>query len=259
MSLKLYDLSLNNRLILGSALYPSLQCFLDTIEEADIEMITLSLKREVGSGNKNHFWNKIKQTNCKILPNTAGCRTAEEAIQIAKISREIFNTDFIKLEVIADEYSLYPNGIELVKATKNLIDDGFKVLPYCSDDISICQALVDHGCEVLMPLASPIGSGKGILNKYNLTLLRKRFPKSTLIIDAGLGTPSDGTIAMEMGYDGILLNSAIALSNDPSNMAKAFNHAIKAGYLAYKAQRMPIRDHAENSTPLIDTPFWHQS
>jgi thiazole synthase len=258
MPLQIYDLKINSRLLLGTALYPSFDSLSKAIRSSETEMVTTSLKRHVNGQEINPFWNTIKSSNCHILPNTAGCKTAQEAITIAHMAREIFHTNLIKLEVISDEYSLYPNGVELIKATEVLINDGFNVLPYCSDDISICQRLISIGCQVLMPIASPIGSGQGIINPYNLALIRNRLHSTTLIVDAGIGTPSDATIALEMGYDGVLLNSAIALAESPEIMAKSFALAIKSGHLAHQAKRMPKREFASNSTPLVDTPFWHQ-
>ena len=258
MAIKIYDLELNSRLLLGTALYPSFDSLSRAIKASGTEMVTVSLKRHINNQDSNPFWKTIKNSNCHILPNTAGCKTAQEAITIAHMAKEVFNTNLIKLEVIGDEYSLYPNGIELIKATEILINEGFNVLPYCSDDLSICQRLVSIGCKVLMPIASPIGSGQGITNPYKLSLIRNRLYSTTLIIDAGIGTPSDATIALEMGYDAVLLNSAIALADSPETMAESFALAIRSGYLAYKAKRMPKREFASNSTPLVDTPFWHQ-
>ncbi|MDC0535527.1 thiazole synthase [Francisellaceae bacterium] len=259
MALNVYDKTFKNRMILGTALYPSLEVMLSAIQAADVEFVTVSLKRQAANKSQgNKFWQAIQSTGCDVLPNTAGCRTAIEAVMIAEMAREIFSTSFIKLEVIGDDYTLQPNVFELIKATETLVEKGFQVLPYCTDDLTVCQELVNLGCKVLMPLASPIGSGQGLQNPYALRLLRERFQDITLVVDAGLGTPSDAVQAMELGYDGILLNSAVALANNPADMALAFSLAAKAGHLAYTAKRMPKRDFACNSTPLSDTPFWHQ-
>ncbi len=246
-------------MILGTALYSSLNVMLSAIDSSEVEIVTVSLKRQAMKANENQFWQTLQSTNCDVLPNTAGCRTADEAVMIAEMAREIFNTNLVKLEVIGDDYTLQPNVFELVKATEILIKKGFQVLPYCTDDLTVCQELVNIGCKVLMPLASPIGSGQGLQNPYALKLLRERFSNIVLIVDAGLGTPSDAVQAMELGFDGILLNSAVALANDPAKMAHAFALAAKAGHLAYSAKRMPKRDFACNSTLLSDTPFWHQT
>lgn len=258
MPLQIYNHTLNNRMILGTALYPSLESMTETIQASKVDMVTVSLKRQLTGGNQNHFWQTIQNSGCLILPNTAGCRSAQEAITTAEMAREIFGTDLIKLEVIGDDYTLHPNVFELVKATEILIQKGFNILPYCTDDLTVCTELVSLGCKVLMPLGSPIGSGKGISNPYGLLLLRERFKDITLIVDAGIGTPSDAVQAMELGYDGILLNSAVALADHPETMAKAFLLGIESGHLAYQAKRMPTRNFASNSTPLSDTPFWHQ-
>ena len=258
MALKIYEKDYKSRMILGTALYSTLTTMTDAIVSSNVQLLTVSLKRQAQQKNQNKFWKIINSIGCDVLPNTAGCRTAKEAVMIAEMARDIFNTDYIKLEVIGDDYTLQPNLMELVFATEQLFDKGFKVLPYCTDDITICHELVKLGCQVLMPLASFIGSGQGIQNPAGLQRLRERFPKQTLIIDAGLGTPSDAVIAMELGYDGILLNSAVALANDPAKMAKAFSKAVDVGRLAYEAKRMPKRNLAVQSTPLSDTPFWHQ-
>lgn len=255
---KIYDLMLQQRLILGTARYPSLQVMTDAINASQTEMVTVSLKRELGGGVKNSFWQTLKKLNCQILPNTAGCRSANEAVTVAEMAREIFSTHYIKLEVIGDDYTLQPDVIELVKASEILISKGFSVFPYCNDDPVVAKQLVNLGCEVLMPLASPIGSGQGIRNPKGLQLLRQRFPQIKLIVDAGIGTPSDANQVMEMGYDGVILNSAVAMADQPEKMARAFALAVQSGRLAYEAKRMPVRDFAVNSTPLTDTLFWHQ-
>ncbi|WP_440992913.1 thiazole synthase [Cysteiniphilum litorale] len=256
--LQLYDMSLNSRMLLGTALYPSLESMCDAINTSQTQMVTVALKRELHGGKNNFFWQSIQQSGCHVLPNTAGCKTADEALMIAKAARQIFNTDFIKLEVIGDNHTLQPNVFELVKAAEILIDQGFKVLPYCTDDLIVCQQLVNLGCKVIMPLGSYIGSGQGIVNPSAFKLLRSRLKDITLIVDAGIGTPSDAVLAMELGFDGVLLNSAVALAENPPLMADAFRLAIESGRKAYLAKRMPQRELAQASTPLQDTPFWHQ-
>jgi len=264
MSLTIYGKTLSNRMLIGSALYPSPEIMKNAILASGSQVVTLSLKRQNPqslSGEKiwQYIQEVVAQQNGCLLPNTAGCKSAKEAVTLAKMSREIFDTDWIKLEVIGDDYNLQPDPIELLSATEQLIADGFKVLPYCTDDLVLCQRLYDLGCEVIMPWASPIGTGKGLLNPYNLETIRFRLPNATLILDAGIGKPSDACLAMEMGYDGILLNSAIALADNPVLMAKAFAGAIKAGSQAYLAGTMPERQTAHPSTPTLDSPFWHQT
>ncbi|SRR5579883_32512 len=256
---KLADTLLPSRLLLGTAKYPSLHMMKEAIIASDANIITVSLKRQSPreKGGED-FWNYIKSLNCHLLPNTAGCHHAEDAITTAEMAREIFNTHWIKLEVIGDDYNLQPDPFELVKAAKELIQRGFEVFPYCTDDLVLCQRLVDSGCRILMPWGSPIGSGKGLMNPYALETLRTRLPDITLIVDAGIGKPSHATQAMELGFDGVLLNTAVSLAKDPIQMAAAFSHAVQAGRLAYEAGMMLERNCASPSTPLIDTPFWHQ-
>lgn len=246
-----------NRLLLGTSQYPTLQNLIDAIQLAKVEIITVSMGRQRYQHNaQNLFWDTIKTTNCSILPNTAGCRTAQEAIAMAEMSREVFQTNWIKLEVIGDEYSLQPDPFELLLAAKELIQHGFIVFPYCTEDLVLCQRLVDVGCEIVMPWAAPIGSGKGILNPYALETLRKRLPQTTIIIDAGIGKPSHAVQVMEFGVDAVLINTAVALANNPAQMAMAFSQAVAAGHEAYAAGLMPERNCAVSSTALIDTPFW---
>ncbi|MDD9331110.1 MAG: thiazole synthase [Wolbachia sp.] len=250
---------LRSRLLLGTALYPSPSIMKEAIKASECQVITVSLRRQAPDkqGGKV-FWNYIKGLGCHILPNTAGCRLAKEAITVAEMSREIFSTNWIKLEVTGDEYNLQPNIFELVKAAQELIKRNFLVLPYCTDDLIVCQKLIEIGCQVLMPWCAPIGSGQGLLNPFALRVLRERLPNATLIIDAGIGAPSHSIQAMELGFDGVLLNSATALALDPIGMAKAFCLAVQAGRQAFKSGIMPTRNMANPSTPLIDTPFWKQ-
>ncbi len=246
---------LSSRLLLGTAQYPSPEILCDAIKAAQVEIITVSLRRQLSSGAKNTFWELLKSLSCHVLPNTAGCFSAKEAIVTAKMASELFQTNWIKLEVIGDDYTLQPNPFELITAAEELIKQGFEVWPYCTDDLIVCQRLVDCGCRVLMPWASPIGSGKGIINPYALRLLRERFPEITLIVDAGIGKPSDAAFAMELGFDAVLLNTAVALAGDPVAMAEAFANAVKAGRRGYEAGIMPAREMASASTPLIGKPF----
>lgn len=250
---------LTSRLILGTACYPSLEVMEKAIRTAQVDVITLSIKRQTPQAKGGEFfWQAVKNLGCHLLPNTAGCRDTKTAVSTAMLSRELFDTSWIKLEIIGDEYNLQPNPIELIKAAKILIAEGFDVFPYCTDDLVICQQLVDVGCSILMPWAAPIGSGKGLVNPYALETLRHRLPKTTLIVDAGIGKPSHAVQVMELGFDGVLLNTAIALANFPIAMATAFRHAVIAGFEAFQAGIMSARNVAHPSTSLIDTPFWHQ-
>jgi len=263
MSLNIYGTQLDSRLLIGSALYPSPEVMKQAILASESQVVTLSLKRQnPNEQSGQQIWDYLQEIVADnfayLLPNTAGCKTAKEAVTLAQMSREIFKTDWIKLEVIGDDYNLQPDPIELLHAAEQLINNGFKVLPYCTDDLVLCQRLYDLGCEVIMPWASPIGTGKGLMNPYNLETIRLRLPDATLILDAGIGKPSDACLAMEMGYDGVLLNSAIALADQPALMAKAFSQALQAGAQAYAAGVMPQRQTAHPSTPTLDTPFWHQ-
>ena len=259
-SLRLYDQSFNSRLLVGTALYQSPAIMAQTIAASGSEMVTLSLRRQDPSNNQGQtIWQHIQQSGCALLPNTAGCHSAQEAITLAHMSREMFNTDFIKLEVIGDDYNLQPDPFETVKAAESLIKSGFKVLPYCTDDLVLCQRLLEVGCQVLMPWGSPIGTGKGLMNPYNLQTIRDRFPTTSLLIDAGIGKPSQAMAAMEMGFDGILLNTAIAKAHNPVQMAQAFAQAVNGGRQAYLAGLMESRQTASPSTPTLGTPFWQQA
>ncbi len=264
MSLNIYGQTLDNRLLIGSALYPSPQVMKQAIVASGSKVVTLSLKRQnPNEQSGQQIWQYLQDiittTRGYLLPNTAGCKTAKEAITLAHMSRELFQTDWLKLEVIGDDYNLQPDPVELLIATEHLLKEGFKILPYCTDDLVVCQRLYDLGCEVVMPWASPIGTGKGLMNPYNLETIRARLPDATLILDAGIGKPSDACLAMEMGYDGVLLNSAVALADNPVFMAKAFAQALQAGEQGYLAGVMQERQTAHPSTPTLDTPFWHQT
>ena len=250
---------LTSRLLLGTACYPTLDIMERAIHASATDVITLSIKRQAPQGiGGEAFWQIVKNLNCHLLPNTAGCRDAKTAVNTAMLSRELFETSWIKLEVIGDDYTLQPEPFELLKAAKILIDEGFTVFPYCTDDLIVCQKLVDTGCRIIMPWAAPIGSGKGVVNPWALETLRRRLPDITLIIDAGIGKPSHAVQVMELGFDGVLLNTAVALATCPVTMANAFRQALLAGFDAFHAGIMPERNVAHPSTSLIDTPFWHQ-
>ncbi len=253
-----YGQTLRSRLFIGSALYPSPRIMLESIRASGADVVTLSLRRQSpGSKSGAHFWKYIQSSGCLLLPNTAGCHTAQDAVTLAKMSRELFETDWIKLEVIGDDYNLQPDPFGLLEATAQLIKDGFKVFPYCTDDLVLCQRLQDLGCEVLMPWGAPIGTGKGLINPYALEVLRARLPDVNLLVDAGIGKPSDACQAMELGFDGVLLNTAVAQALHPEMMAAAFSEAISAGRKAYVGGMIPSRNLAQPSTPTLGTPFWH--
>jgi thiazole synthase len=255
--LSVYGVELGSRLLLGTAQYPSPQVLRETVKASRAGVVTVALRREsarVKAGQR--FWELIQELGVRVLPNTAGCRTPKEAIATAHMARELFGTDWIKLEVIANDDTLQPDLIGLVEAAAVLAKDGFKVFPYTTEDLSVGERLMAAGCEVLMPWAAPIGTGRGLNNRYALRTMRNYFPGVPLIVDAGIGAPSHATEAMEMGYDAILLNTAVAKAGDPVRMARAFAAAIEAGRMAYEAGLMEMRDMAEPSTPVAGTPFF---
>ncbi len=257
---QLANKQLQSRFLIGSALYPSPECMLQSIRASDADVITVSLTRQDPSrAGGDDFWNLIKSTKKHLLPNTAGCYSAKEAITIAQMARELFNTNWIKLEVIGDEYNLQPDPFALLEATKELISQDFEVFPYCTDDLVLCENLVEAGCKILMPWGAPIGTGKGLINPYALKVLRERLTDTTLIVDAGIGAPSHAVQAMQLGFDGVLLNTAVAQACDPIKMAEGFKYAIQAGRLAYEAGVMPSREMAKPSTPVLGKLFWHQT
>lgn len=252
------DIELSSRFLLGTAGYPSPQVLETAIAVSEAEIVTMGIKRQaanVALGSSNTWWDLIRKTGKRILPNTAGCRTASEAVALAQMAREIFETNWIKLEVVGDDYTLQPDTFELVTAAKQLVDLGFGVFPYCTEDIIVAQRLVDAGCRILMPWAAPIGSGQGIVHREALIRMRDRFPKTTLVVDAGIGAPSHAALAMEIGFDAVLLNSAVAQAQDPVMMAGAFRDAIRAGRAAFKAGVIPPQAFATPSTPVTGQPF----
>jgi thiazole synthase len=256
-SLKIGSLELNSRLFLGTSQYPDLSTLEQCIKESKSELVTVGVRRiDVHSDNRYSLLGILETNNTKILPNTAGCYTAKEAILTSQLAREALKTNRIKLEVIGDDYTLYPDGIELLKAAEELVKDGFEVYPYCNDDVILCQKLVDVGCVCVMPLASPIGSGRGLQNPYNLSMIRKKIDLP-VIVDAGIGTASDACKAMELGADAVLINTAVAKAGYPIQMAIAMRDAINAGRVAYNAKRIAIKDYAENSTPEIGKVKYH--
>jgi thiazole synthase len=254
--LTFYGLALRSRLLLGTARYPSPAILGEAIRASGCEIATVSLRREAGGSRAGEsFWSLVRDSGVRVLPNTAGCRTAKEAITTAQMAREVFRTDWIKLEVIGDEDTLQPDIFGLVEAAKALSADGFKVFPYTTDDLVVAEKLLEAGCKLLMPWAAPIGSGRGVNNAFALRALRAHFPDIPLVVDAGLGAPSHATAVMEMGYDAVLLNTAVSRAGDPVAMARAFRLATEAGRLAFQAKPMTPRDMAEPSTPVIGRPF----
>lgn len=258
-ALTINDTILFSRLFLGTAGYPSPDVLRESVEAAKPGLLTVSLRRESAAGKGQKFWDMIKSTGVPVLPNTAGCYGVDEAVTTAEMAREVFATNWIKLEVLGDDYTLQPDPFNLVDAAKKLVARDFKVFPYMTDDLVLAQRLVDAGCDILMPWGAPIGSGRGLNNLYALRQLRERFPDKTLVIDAGLGAPSHAAAAMEMGYDAVLLNTAVAKAGDPPVMAGAFSKAVAAGREAYLSGIIAAQDKARASTPLLDRPFWHQT
>ena len=256
--LVLYGETFASRLLLGTSRYPSPSVLQQAIGRAQPAMLTASLRRQTGGGQVSQsFWDLLREAQVPVLPNTAGCHSLQEAIATAEMAREVFETDWIKLELIGDDYSLQPDTLNLVEAASRLIQSGFKVLPYTTDDLVLCQRLVDVGCQAVMPWAAPIGTGKGPINPYALRTLRERL-SVPLIVDAGLGLPSHACQVMEWGYDAVLLNTAVALAHDPVQMAGAFADAVLAGRAAFCAGAMQAQESAQPSTPVLGTPFWHQ-
>ncbi|MBP0614184.1 thiazole synthase [Jiella mangrovi] len=250
--MRIYDETFTSRLMLGTARYPSPQILKDAIVASGAEIVTVSLRREAaGERAGQRFWDLIRDTGVKVLPNTAGCHSVREAVTTAEMAREVFGTRWIKLEVIGDADTLQPDLFGLVEATRILSNDGFQVLAYTTEDLVAADRLVEAGCRVLMPWGSPIGSARGLNNVYGLRAMRARFPELTLIVDAGMGVPSHASTAMELGYDGVLLSSAVALAGDPVRMARAFRLSVEAGRLGFTADPLQPRDFAEPSTPVL--------
>lgn len=259
MTWTLYGHKLTSRFLLGTAGYPSPEVLRQAVRASGAQVLTVGLKRTLAAAGDNGFVAAIRETlretGGQLLPNTAGCRTAMEAIILAQMARELYDTPWIKLEVVGDEYTLQPDPWELVTAAEQLVKDGFQVFPYCTDDLVTCRRLLDAGCELLMPWGAPIGSGQGLLNPFALRTLRERLPGVPLIVDAGIGAPSHAAQAMELGFDGVLLHSAVAQAGDPIRMAAAFGQAIAAGRLGYEAGVMARQDMAVASTPVGGRPF----
>lgn len=249
--MQLYGEEIGSRLLLGTAQYPSPQILAEAVKASGTEIITVSLRREGADGAGAGFWQLIKELGVKVLPNTAGCHTAKEAVTTAQMAREVFGTNWIKLEVIGHSDNLQPDVFGLVEAARMLSDEGFEVFPYTTDDLVVGEKLLEAGCEVLMPWGAPIGSGQGLRNPDALRAMRAHFPNVPLIVDAGIGSPSDACMAMELGMDAVLLNTAVAKAGDPALMGTAMAQAINAGRQGRAAQMMERRDMAVPSTPIL--------
>jgi thiazole synthase len=247
---------LRSRFLLGTAGYPSPQVLCEAIAASGAQVVTVGLKRQLAAGGAdNGFIEMVRASGAHLLPNTAGCRTAREAIALAHMARELFGTHWIKLEVVGDEHTLQPDPWELAVAAAQLVDDGFEVFPYCTDDLVSAQRLADAGCRILMPWGAPIGSGQGLINPWALRTLRARLPGLALIVDAGIGVPSHAVQAMELGFDAVLLNSAVAQAVEPVGMARAFGLAIEAGRLGRLSGLLAPQAMAVASTPVGGRPF----
>lgn len=254
--LTLYGETVESRLLLGTALYPSPAIMADAVRASRSDIVTVSLRREAGGGGAGQqFWSFIRDLGVRVLPNTAGCHTVKEAVTTARMAREVFGTPWIKLEVINDAETLAPDVFGLVEAARILTGEGFQVFPYCTEDLGVATRLLEAGCEVLMPWGAPIGSARGLNNPYGLRSLRAHFPDVPLIVDAGLGLPSHAAAAMELGYDAVLLNTAVARAADPVRMADAFARAVEAGRIGFEAGAMEPRDMAAPSTPVLGKAF----
>lgn len=241
--------TLRSRLFLGTGGYTSLELMRQALVASGAEVVTVALRRaNVGAGDAESVYSVIDRERCVLLPNTAGCYTARDAVLTAQLAREALATSWIKLEVIGDDRTLYPDAVELVKAAEQLVADGFTVLPYAPDDPIVCRRLQDVGCAAVMPLGSPIGSGMGILNPYNIErIVEQSFVP--VVLDAGVGTASDAVLAMELGCDAVLLSSAVSRAHDPVAMARAMRLAVESGRLAGRAGRIPRLTHAIASSP----------
>ncbi len=251
-ALTIADRSFHSRLIIGTGGFRSLEVMAAAIAASGAEMATVGLRR-VEASARGSVLDVVRDAGCFVLPNTAGCFTARDAVTTAQLAREALDTDWVKLEVIGDDRTLLPDPAELLEAAETLVTDGFTVLPYTSDDPVLAARLEDAGCAAVMPLGSPIGSGMGIGNPYNLRLIVER-ARVPVILDAGIGTASDATVAMELGCAGVLLASAISRAAEPAQMARAMALGVEAGRLAHAAGRIPRRLYAEASTPFEGVP-----
>lgn len=248
-----YGTTISSPMMLGTAQYPSPAILAAAFSASGAGVATVSLRRESGGGQD--FLRLIEELGVALLPNTAGCHTVKEAVTTAQMARELLRTNWIKLELIGHDDLLAPDVFALVEAARELVAQGFKVFPYCTEDLSVCDRLLQAGCEVLMPWGAPIGSGLGLNNPLGLRALRAAFPDVPLVIDAGIGRPSHASAAMEMGFDAVLLNTAVAKAGDPVTMARAMAQALDAGRAAFLADPIDARDMAAPSTPLIGKAF----
>ncbi|MGV1756910.1 thiazole synthase [Rhizobium sp. A22-96] len=250
--LDLYGSQVGSRLLLGTARYPSPAILAEAVRRSGTEIVTVSLRRETAGGRGGGaFFDMIRGLGVRVLPNTAGCHGVSEAVLTAKMAREVFRTNWIKLEVIGNHDTLQPDVFALVEAARILTEDGFEVFPYTTDDLVVAERLIEAGCKVLMPWCAPIGTAAGPLNLSALRSMRAHFPEVPLIVDAGIGRPSHATTVMELGFDAVLLNTAVAGAADPAAMAEAFAKAIDAGRQAFGAGMLEPRDMAVPSTPVI--------
>ncbi len=250
--LELYGTQIASRLLLGTARYPSPAVLAEAVKRSQTGIVTVSLRRETAGGrNGGAFFEMIRELGVRVLPNTAGCHGVSEAVLTAKMAREVFRTNWIKLEVIGNHDTLQPDVFALVEAARILADEGFEVFPYTTDDLVVAERLLEAGCKVLMPWCAPIGTAAGPLNLSALRSMRAHFPEVPLIVDAGIGRPSHATTVMELGFDAVLLNTAVAGAGDPIAMAEAFAKAIDAGRQAFGAGMLEPRDMAVPSTPVI--------
>ena len=254
--MRLYDTDIASRLMLGTAQYPSPTVLAEAFRRSGAGIATVSVRREAGGAQAGAaFWDLVRDLGVKILPNTAGCHSVREAVTTAQMARELFDTAWIKLEVIGHADTLQPDPFGLVEAADILVRDGFEVFPYTTEDAVLADRLLSAGCRVLMPWGAPIGTGLGLTNIYGLRTLRAQFPDVPMIVDAGIGLPSHAAMAMEMGFDAVLLNTAVAKAGDPAAMAEGFARAVEAGRLAFGADPMQPRDMAAPSTPVIGKAF----
>jgi thiazole synthase len=254
--LKVYETELRSRLFLGTSRYPSPAVLMEAVRASRAEIVTVSLRRESGGERAGQgFWSLIRDLGVRVLPNTAGCHSVKEAVTTAQMAREVFGTSWIKLEIIGEDDTLQPDVFGLVEAARILIAEGFEVFPYTTEDLVVAEKLLASGCRVLMPWGAPIGSGRGLNNLFGLKALRAHFPDVPLVIDAGIGVPSHAAQAMELGFDAVLINTAVAQAANPARMAEAFAQAVKAGRAARLAGPMEPRDLAVPSTPVIGRAF----
>ncbi|MGH8200285.1 MAG: thiazole synthase [Steroidobacteraceae bacterium] len=254
--MRFYETELGSRLLLGTARYPSPAILTEAVQASSAQVVTVSLRRESGGERAGQgFWSIIRDLGVRVLPNTAGCHSVKEAVTTAQMGREVFGTSWVKLEVIGEDETLQPDVFGLVEAARILCKEGFEVFPYTTEDLIVAERLLEAGCRVLMPWGSPIGSGRGLNNLFGLKALRARFPDVPLVVDAGIGVPSHAAQALELGFDAVLINTAVSQARDPVAMAGAFAQAVAAGRAAYEAGPMEPRDLAVPSTPVIGKAF----